>query len=269
MSAPISLSILTWKSPRTLEKTLRSLEPVKSRFDECLVVCQEGDPVEVALCEQYGFTPVCTAQNLGIQEGLAHAAEVARNDYVLVMENDCPFVNRPQALAALDESIAAIREGVAGYIKLGYQSFFPRKRFRQFWGDRFPPKPTWLAWVRPGEARACKAEAVYLEAYESSLLPEVTDYSPHLALTSSRHVCWTNRAFLVSKAFFLGVVIPFARAHPGRKRVNGLPDLEHPLNCPANRWWWRGSDFRVGLARPGAFGHERLDRPRDDEKKTL
>lgn len=50
-----TLSILTWKAPDTLRRTLESLEPIRDLFHECIVICQESDPREIDMATQYGW----------------------------------------------------------------------------------------------------------------------------------------------------------------------------------------------------------------------
>lgn len=62
---------------------------------------------------------------------------------------------------------------------------------------------------------------------------------------------------MINKDFFLNQVLSFARSNPTSRLVNGLPDLEHAMNSPTNRNYWRNGGFRVGLVRPSLFGHKR------------
>lgn len=262
----VTLSILTWKAPQTLQRTLASLAPVQDLFSHRLVVCQEGDPDEIGIAERYGFKPVPTERNVGIQEGLALTVESAPTDIVLAMENDCAYLGGAEGKASLAGVIDAfVREGL-DVVKLGELPPEPRPRYTRYWGMTSPPRRTLLGMVRWKDANGCKAEALTLKDFDVRQVTELTKISDTLYATTSRYIGWTNRAFLVRKPFFLDTILPFARAHPGAKRVNGTPDLEYPLNCPANRGWWRGKDFQVGVTRPGFFGHQRVDRPKDDEK---
>jgi hypothetical protein len=71
----------------------------------------------------------------------------------------------------------------------------------------------------------------------------------------------------VEKSWFLEVVIPFANSRSHTRKVNGLPDLEVPINSRDGRSWWRSNQFTIGLVKKDLFGHNRYDRPVDDEKK--
>jgi hypothetical protein len=71
---------------------------------------------------------------------------------------------------------------------------------------------------------------------------------------------------MVKRSLFLDVIIPFANSRSHSRAVNGLPDLEVPINSRGGREWWRSQRFSIGLVKNDLFGHSRYDRPVDDEK---
>lgn len=261
-----SLSILTWKAPDTLRRTLQSLEPLRGLFSDRLVICQESDPREIDLATQYGYRAIAISNNVGIQEGLALAVEKSAGELVLVLENDCNYIGGESGNAQLEACLTRFRQHNFDVIKLGELPANPREKYMKYWDQTFPPKRTLLGMLRRREANACKAEVIAFPEFEPNAVPEIEKLDDHLFLTRSKHAVWTNRAILVSKDFFLGQLLPFARSNPTARRVNGLPDLEHAINSPKNRNWWRSADFRIGLVKPGLFGHKRYDRPALDEK---
>lgn len=262
-----SLSILTWKAPDTLSRTLQSLEPLRELFRERIVICQESDPREMDLAMQYGYRPIAVPYNAGIQEGLALAVEKSTSELVLVLENDCNYIGGEPGKTQLETCLSLFKAHHIDVIKLGELPAHPRKKYMKYWGSKFPPKRTPLGMLRWNEANLYKGEVLAYAEFEPSAVPEIERLTDHLFLTSSRHAVWTNRAFLVSKDFFLGRLLQFARSHPTSRLVNGLPDLEHAINSPKNRNWWRNANFRIGLVKPGLFGHRRYDRPALDEKR--
>jgi len=262
----VTLSILTWKAPDTLVRTLQSLEPLHELFQERIVICQEGDQCEIDLAERYGYRPVAIPCNVGIQEGLALAVENAATELVLVLENDCNYIGGQSGKARLQTCLAMFEAHHMDVARLGELPPTPRKKYVKCWGRRLPPRRTLFGMLRWNEADSCKAEAISLAGFKSKDVPELEGVADHLFLTSSRHIGWKNRAFLVRKDFFLGQLLPFARSNPTSRLVNGLPDLEHAINSPKNRNWWRTSDFKIGITKPGLFSHKRYDRPDLDEK---
>lgn len=261
-----SLSILTWKAPDTLRRTLESLQPLCGLFADRIVICQESDPREINLATQYGYRPVALPHNAGIQEGLALAVKNSALELVLVLENDCNYLGGESGIAQLETCLSLFKEHKIDVIKLGELPAHPRQKYVKYWGNSFPPKRTLLGMLRRNEANSYKGEVIAFAEFQPDAVPEIEKLADHLFLISSKHAVWTNRAFLVSKDFFLRRLLPFARSHPTSRLVNGLPDLEHAINSPKNRNWWRNENFRIGLAKPGLFGHVRYDRPALDEK---
>lgn len=261
-----SLSILTWKAPDTLCKTLQSLEPLRGLFHERIVICQESDQREIDLAERYGYRPIAIPHNVGIQEGLALAVEKPTTELVLVLENDCNYIAGESGKTQLETCLELFKAHKMDVVRLGELPSIPRKRYVKYWGNIFPPRRTFLGMLRWKEANSCKGEAITLAGFEPNAVSEIRKLADHLFLTSSRHIGWTNRAFLIRRDFFLGQLLPFARSNPTTRLVNGLPDLEHAINSPKNRNWWRSGHFRIGIVKLGLFGHKRYDRPALDEK---
>ncbi|TCT31766.1 hypothetical protein [Martelella mediterranea] len=271
MLPPVSLSVLTWKSPKTLKNTLKSLSRVKDIFSHRYVICQEGDPEEIRIAQAFGFKPVPTDKNLGIQEGLARCADAAETELVLIVEGDNMLVSRDDARYLLNGAIHAMTKPEHDIKAFQLHQRDPKlsDRFLRYWHPKTPLKPTLMGRLRPGPARARVHEALTLNDVAINGNEFIDKLERGIYLTHSDCVNWCNRPFLTTRTFFLGELLPFARANPGKKRVNGMPDLEHPICCPANRHWWRGSRFRIGLLYPGIFEHNRLERNADDEKTEL
>jgi hypothetical protein len=261
-----TLSILTWKAPDTLRKTLESLEPIRELFHERIVICQESDPREIDMATQYGYRPIAIPYNAGIQEGLALAVEKSTTQLVLVLENDCNYIGGESGKTQLETCLSLFDKHNIDVIRLSELPDKPRKRYAKYWGNKFPPRRTVLGMLRWKEADSCKGEAISFDEVESNAMPEIRGLGNQVFLTNSKYVAWTNRAFMINKDFFLNRVLSFARSNPTSRLVNGLPDLEHAMNSPTNRNWWRNGGFRIGLVRPGLFGHKRYDRPDLDEK---
>lgn len=267
LSQQASLSVLTWKAPQTLGKTLESLEPLHELFSERIVICQESDPREMKLAARHGFHAVAVPHNVGIQEGLALAVEKAASDLVLVLENDCNYVGGEAGKVQLQTCLSLFKTHCFDVVKLGELPTIPRTKYMKYWGSQFPPKRTLLGMLRRNEANLYKAEVLAFAEFDPGAVPEIDRLADGLFVTSSKYAVWTNRAFLVSKAFFLGRLLQFARSNPTSRLVNGFPDLEHAINSPQNRNWWRKQNFRIGLVKPGLFGHLRYDRPVLDQKR--
>lgn len=266
---PIGLSVLTWKSPKTLESTLKSLMRVADIFSERYVICQQGDPEEMAIAAAYGYTPIATEENLGIQEGLARCGEAPVSERIVIVEGDNMLCQSEDAPRRLRRAITLLDERDIHVFQFQKRPNQPSDRFRRYWRPTTPLQPTITGRMRRGAALARMYEAVSLEAVAREGNEHIEKLEEGFFLTNSACVNWSNRPLVTTKSFFLGKILPFARNNPGTRRINGLLDLEHQINCPANRDWWRGNAFRVGIAHPGLFDHARLERPDDDEKTEI
>lgn len=264
----ISLAILTWKAPKTLQNTLNSLEPILDQFEEKIIVCQESDPDEINLAEKYGFKPVALKTNVGIQYGMKQAFESCSNEQVLFLENDTVLkATRDEAIRLLSSISNVLAEGKAEFAKLRYLPENQRTTFMRFWKCRNgKPVRRIYGYLRYKLANLRASDVLHLDIIPGLVTPFLTDLGNGLYATTSEYSIWENRAVLAKRSFFLGKLIPFAETHPTSRNVNGMPDLEHRINSRANRGWWQKSKFRHLIANPGLFGHRRLDRDAGDEK---
>jgi glycosyltransferase involved in cell wall biosynthesis len=261
---PITLALLTWKSPLTLGRTLSSLAPIQDLFAERLVVCQEGDPEEIALCEKHGFIPITTPVNLGIQGGIEHAVRSASQSVVVFMENDCGYIGGDEGRLALEDAIHHFHSGKFDLIRLQARGL---KKFKRYWrlSDGVVRRSVY-GYLRWQEANSCRAQELFVKNHVPSPSEVLKRVSDHLWVTDSKSISWVNRPFLVKRSWFLDVIIPFANSRSHSRAVNGLPDLEVPINSRSGRKWWRSKQFTIGLVKNDLFGHSRYDRPVDDEK---
>lgn len=265
---PITISILTWKSPKTLQRTLQSLAPIKDFFAERLVICQESDPEEIAISETYGFTPVKLKENVGIQNGLVECVRRARHEHTLILENDIPWIESPdRAFDFYSDCEHFLKSGLK-LCRLDKFEEAARKRFSRFWGGTFPVTRTFLGLIRPFEANSIRAEIVGLKGFrhDSSMNSFLKKHTETFYITNSSAVFYNGHALLVNREFFLSNIIAYAESARPRRSFNQSPELESTLNCPRNRRWWRSKKFPIGISAPGYFGHLRYDRHELDEK---
>jgi hypothetical protein len=268
MKHPISLAILTWKAPKTLQNTLQSLEPILDQFEERIIVCQESDPGEIELAERYGFKPIALKTNVGIQYGMKKAFEACSNEQVLFLENDLVLIPPKEEVVRIISAISdALAEGKAEFAKLRYLPASGRNSYKRFWKctDGRPVRRLY-GYLRYQLANLRASEVLLLGVAPGIKTEFLTDIGNGLYATTSEYSSWENRAFLAIRSFFLQEIIPYAESHPTSRTVNGMPDLEHRINSPANRNWWRKSKYKHLIAHPGLFGHRRLDRYVKDEK---
>lgn len=263
-----SLAMLTWKSPKTLQHTLQNLEPILDFFDEKIIVCQESDPEEIALAQQYGFKAVALETNVGIQHGMKAAFESCGNELVLFLENDLVLKeSREGAISILSAIGNALAEGRAEFAKLRYLPESRKKTFRRYWClSNGRPRRRMLGYLRYGAANSMAADTLHFDIASGISANYLVDMGNGIYQTSSKYSKWENLAVFARRSFFLKTLSPFAESHPTSRTVNGHPDLEHRINSKKNKSWWSGSDFKILIAKPGLFGHRRLDRWAGDDK---
>lgn len=264
----MSLAILTWKIPKTLQHTLQNLKPVHDLFDERIIVCQESDPEEIALACEFGFKAVALETNVGIQSGMKLAFESCTNELVLFLENDLVLKASLEDVKRVPSVIGTeLAEGRAEFAKLRYLPEGRKRNFRRYWRvSNGRPKRRLLGYVRYGVASSMAAYTLHFNVSPGLVSRYLVDTGEGVYETSSRYSKWENLAVIARRSFFLEVLIPFAETHPTSRMVNGQPDLEHRINSKKNKAWWRRSNFRLLNAKPGLFGHRGLDRWAGDDK---
>lgn len=269
-----SLAILTWRAPVTLARTLKALEPITHLFGERLVVCQESDPEEIRLAEQAGYTAIGTEENLGIQGGLKHAVKSAKAKRVLLLENDCHFLGDADDFERLlDKADQLMDVRPIRFVKMFPHTDKSTRRFLKYWRLENGRLKRRLR----GHLRRTKSDLLLCAAIRvtpAKALPShaIKPLGDSLFLTDSRYCPWSNRTNYLDRDFFLSQIVAFAEKNPTKRTFNGKPDLEHCITSSRRRaWWgqgwWRQQRFPILDVHPDFFGHFRLDRPENDEKR--
>ncbi len=264
----ISLAMLTWKSPKTLQHTLQNIEPILDLFDEKIIVCQESDPEEIALAQQYGFNAVLLETNVGIQDGMKIAFESCSNELVLFLENDLVLKESRERVKTILTAISnELAEGGAEFAKLRYLPESRKRTFRRYWcSSNGWPRRRILGYLRFLTANSMAADVLHFDIAAGMRSKYLVDTGMGVYQTFSKYSKRENLAVFARRSFFLNTLIPFAESHPTSRLVNGYPDLEHRINSKKNKSWWQGKNFKLLIAKPGLFGHRRLDRWAGDEK---
>ena len=272
----IGLGILSWRAHKTL---LASLETHRagelfSLFDDCVIFFQEIENEDRVFARQFGLRAEGDKTNLGIMGGMKKIAELLNTDYVLHLENDFRLIVDHQtaqrqittAVANMESRDAKFYRMAEGRPPIGdiselekYSRYHPGSLLNR--ADSFSRKLR--RFLRPAKARRLIGGSIYADANPHLLFPR------HIHKTNDGHLIvdsavlnWTNRAPFYPRHWFLEKIIPYAEANPSSRTVNGKPDLEKELNCR----WWRNQSYLTGACDKGLFGHERLDRPENDEK---
>jgi len=265
--ASLGLGVLSWKGWESLEAALESYAKADffSLFDEQVLFLPEIDDRGRGVGARFGMRFEGSDANLGILGGFRALASAMTSDIVLLLENDCPLIERAdvarervetarRALAAGEVDVfrlrSRLRPGQRFQAKRKYEAMFPAP------GD--PPARRLAASlhraVRPDKARRLAGGAVYAEAAPEARHPNVIERRPEgWWRVSSAVMPWTNQSIMVRREFFLDTILAYAAARPSSRTVNGFPDIEKELNRP----WWRKGGFRVGVGE-GLFTHERV-----------
>lgn len=269
----IGLAILSWKASATIQHTLATYTAQPNFlpfFDKATAYFQEISEQDKKVAEQAGIPFTGNDKNTGIIGGFEAALRAVDTDYVVMLENDCPLIE--SAESAMAQLTSAVQEMDA--LNIAVCRFRHREHFgegfvdgvklRQFHTPAGEPAQTSekfsrFVWrmLRPMKASQMQGRAVYFEKNPELSFPRAWKRTAagHF-LSSSWYLNWTNQSILVNRKWCLEVMLPWVKAHPSRRRVNGFLDIEKELNC----FWWRRQHIPIMVAEPGLFTHKRLDR---------
>lgn len=273
LNATVGVGILSWKSHKTLEKSLQSYEEIglKDFFDEVKIIFQEISEDDKKLAEKYGYDYVGIEKNVGIQEGHVLICENLKTDYVLVLENDNPVVeNRETVYRRLLLALELLENNTIDIMRLRhrwnfgegfglgkYLNFFNIKQLHQKY-NYLKPKNNLIKYLkkflRPDKAQRLAGYSLYCEEFPDRLFPKYIDkLDDELYAVSSNIMTWTNQSVLLKRELYKQL-LEYANEHPSSRNANGFQDLEKPLNCK----WWRKQAYKIGVGE-GVFSHNRFD----------
>lgn len=262
-SLPVTCCIMSWRSPKTLDATLQTYirEQLFDFFDEVIVLFQEVSSEDKALAERYGLKYISTDQNIGIYGGMKLLTEVAQNEYVLLLENDCILIE-PRAIveSELNRAVGRLQQNQVDVYRLRHR-WRPGEKFdtiRKFKEYHVPL--TWWSKIksalRPFKRRRLIGTAPYVfsDVSQSKYIKYVQRQVEGDYIIDSAVLPWTNQSVLCRRDLLLMTILPYVDKNPSRRSLNGFQDVERALNCR----WWRRKNFKIGLGL-GLFSHERLD----------
>jgi len=270
-SLPISAGMLSWRAPRTVERTLGAYRDYMRLFGEFKLFFQECSEEDSATAERFGVDWKGRAENVGIQAGMRWVVENLSSEHVLYLENDfVPCVPFDEARRQLESALDWIRSGRVDVVRLRsrfnpgfpcgdpekYSSVFAPKEIDPRFGmydSLVRPNPL-VRWLRPFKSRRAASRAAYVEREPERLFPRLFTRDDTGLVTTSAYLPWTNNPVLIRRDLFLKLA-DYADAHPTRRTTGGFQDFEKPLNCH----WWRAQRLRIGLL-DGIFTHCRIDR---------
>jgi len=273
----LALGLLSWRAPETLAATLETYAAggLFDLFDEACVYFQEISDSDRAVAAHYGLTTGGTDANTGIEGGVRALVGDTRADLILLLENDCPLVvDAAVAADALTRAVADMDHHDTPVFRMRSRrhpgdNFTRTDKYQSLFGAHdpldtdvtiHPPAPLRALvgrTLRPLRARRFRGDAVYVERDPVAAQPGAVRPSANgNYLTDSRFINWSNQSVLVRPDFMRDVLFPGVEAHPSKRTIAGVQDLERA----ANRRWWRDLHVPVGISDPGLFTHARLDR---------
>ena len=256
----ISLAILSWKAHDTIRKTLNSYnkENLLSLFDESFIYFNQISEEDKQLAKEYNIDYKGNPENLGFSGGLKNMILEAKNDYVLVLQNDCNLVeNFEECKKQLDIALKLLQENKIDIMRL-------RHRFNVGEGFSDVYKYTnnllrFLRFFNFKTRRVMRGRSVYIEKHPELLFPEVIKKENDIFIVDSSVINFTEQSFLISKKFMLEL-FDYIEKHPKKRGLKGFQVPEIILNCK----WWRKQHFKIGVGK-GLFSHNRFD---DSFRKT-
>lgn len=268
MSFPsISLGVLSWRAPDTLDATLASFADVSfsDLFGQRICLLQDSDAPSREVCDTYNFDAKNLNKNIGILSGFEALARATTQDVILLVENDFRLSASLNAAAEqIKQSLNLLQSDQADIVQLRSrhapgEPFFVRDKYCQFFPDTTAPfadrlKAGARRLVRPDKARRLRVLATRFDDDAVKLAPGVLeDLGNGFHGASSCHLPWTNNPFLVKRRFFLETIIAYANGAQTKRRTNGFKNLEIEMNSA----WWRQQNFKIVQA-PGLFTHGRI-----------
>ncbi|MCM5557663.1 hypothetical protein [Pleomorphomonas sp. JP5] len=233
-------------------------------FEEVVAYLPEAAEPGPSICRAAGVRPVEAATNQGILAGFEGLARAMTADVVLLVENDCPvIVDHAEARRQIQHARQLIESGAVRIVRLRSlaepgEAFTTRAKFHRYFPAEGASGTERLnAWLRrllrPERTRRALGEAVLHDqrlAVESGVARLDAE---GFALTTSRHIPWTNQSVMIRREDFLASVIEVAKAADTRRRVNGAKNIEIEMNAPH----WRNAEIPIAVA-PGIFTHRRV-----------
>ena len=195
VNSTVGVGILSWKSHKTLEKSLQSYQEIgfKDFFDEVKIIFQEISEEDKKLAEKYGYNYVGIEKNVGIQEGHNLICQNLNTDYVLVLENDNPVVeSRETVYKRLCQALELLEKNTIDIMRLRHRwnfgEGFSLEKYLNFFNiqqihrkyNYIEPKSSLITnlfkslkrFLRPDKAQRLAGYSIYCEQFPERLFPE-------------------------------------------------------------------------------------------------
>lgn len=235
----LTIGILSWKDPKTLEKTLRSYKKngLLEYADEKLVFFNEISHQDRDIAQRYGFKILGSKKNLGIAKGFLSLIQAASSDCILLLEDDWLLIEDIDGVQIqLDEIKQLLLAEKVHCVRLRH-----RKK---------PGKPLYSQWLKGQEHKGFThlLNCIHWHKFPEKIFPQYItkmDTNSPLYLTSSKYGNYTNNPCIYALEWYKRTVVPIM------EEIMNNSNLEDVLTD-----WWSKQYFKVVQGR-GLFMHGR------------
>ena len=235
----LSIGILTWNSPKTLNNTFESYK-LSGLFDIsndiiCLIQSSKLENQEIDICNKYNVKYILNNNNLGIAYGIKKLIENSKNEYFLFLENDWIICKKYDSIKKLiDYSIELIKKEKFDVIRLR--------------NLKNPGHP--IHCISHFTNKSIDSELYLCTHYLKNPHINYSNYiklynnDPKMYEISSKYCVYTNNPTIISKEFYNNHIKQFIE-----ENKNLEPEIDP---------YWRNMNFKIGISN-GLFTHVRLD----------
>ncbi len=249
---PISICILSWKSPKTLSHTLKSYQKkgLLEISDDITILFQEISPEDITLANKFQIPYIGLKENIGIGKGILQLMKNAQYENVLFLENDWQLTesseivyNRlEEGLTMLDKGYDVIRYRSRTHPGFPLHSLKHKGNELDYYDDWHQSKSPHLLeslhWLDPAEQ-----------------FPDKIQKDGAFFVTTSQWANWTNNPFLIKKDFYIKNLSQF---------TGETLDLERKI-----AYWWTRQNFKIAQGE-GLFTHNDIEKyPPQNLIKTI
>lgn len=238
----LSIGILTWRTPVTLEKSLISYRNsgLLGMVGEVIIFVNECHPNDIRIAKEYGLKILSSDTNIGIGPALSRIVSEAQNPYFLFLENDWLCVEDEDTLfKRLQSGISLIKEHNVDVVRYRHRIKYgqPLYSMRSYQNNEIPNGLEYLL-----DAVHWNSEPE--QAFPSQITKKKVDNEDWFFATSA-NANYTNNPCLYQKDFFEKNVISKA-VGPGIALEVDLQD------------WWKDQEFQIAQGE-GLFEHKPLE----------
>lgn len=240
MKLPISIAILSWKSPNTLRNTLSSYGKLLEVTDDVSIYFQEVSDTDMSIAEEYSITNILSSsENIGIGPAIIKLMENAKYEHVLFLENDWKLVEpAAEVIKILNGAVNLINQGAIDFYRLRSRENYGWPLFTAQFAGRELDSPEHLI-----------EQVHFLGKGLADKFPDLIKYTEEFntgtVYGDSRYCNYSNNPFICKKEFYLNHVAP---ADKGGISLEGEIRLR-----------WQEAGHKVGYNTTGLFKHERVD----------